>query len=63
MEHNVTATVSRDWVHRIVRGAVKDAIIAHGPITKNLIGSVTKRVTGRIYGELAAKEKHLEHAN
>lgn len=36
---------------RIISGALKAAIDAHGPITKELIGSATKRIVGQMAAE------------
>jgi len=38
----------RDRIHRIVLGALRETIRAHGPITKLLIGSAAKRISGTI---------------
>ena len=43
----------RQKLNQIVVGGLREAIRAHGPITKLLIGSAAKRITGT----LLAKEK------
>ena len=40
-------------LHRIIVGGLRETIRAHGPITKLLIGSAAKRISGTIL----AKEK------
>lgn len=40
-------------VNKIVIGGLREAIRAHGPITKLLIGSAAKRITGTL---IAKKE-------
>lgn len=43
----------RQRIHKIVVGGLREAIRAHGPITKILVGSAAKRIVGT----LLAKEK------
>lgn len=38
----------RELDFRKINGAIKQTINAHGPITKNLIGSATKRIYGAL---------------
>ena len=38
----------RELDFRKINGAIKQAINAHGPITKDLIGSATKRIYGAL---------------
>ena len=51
------------WIQKIVCGALKGAINAHGPITKNLVGSAGKRISGSLYGEIQKRfeEEYLIH--
>ena len=49
--------LSKQSIHKIVRGAIKETIKLHGNITPQLIESATKRAAGRVYGELKAMEK------
>jgi len=35
-------------LEKIVRGALRDTIKVHGPITKNYIGSAMKRIFGQL---------------
>jgi len=42
-------------INKIVVGSLREAIRAHGPITKLLIGSAAKRITGTL---LARKESN-----
>ena len=37
-----------DPIERKIMGALRSSIDAHGPITKELIGSATKRIVGTI---------------
>jgi hypothetical protein len=48
------------WIQKIVCGALRGAINAHGPITKDLVGSAGKRISGSIYGEI---QKRIEKDN
>jgi hypothetical protein len=44
---------------KLVHGAVKETIRAHGPITTNLIASAVRRVVGQLLGhikQMSAKE-------
>ena len=41
----------RKKLSRRVSGAMKSAIAAHGPITKELIGSATKRIVNQVLTE------------
>jgi len=38
----------KQQIKRIVVGSLREAIRAHGPITKKLIGSAAKRITGTL---------------
>jgi hypothetical protein len=40
--------ISYEWVERTVVGNLRAAIIAHGPITKDMLSSAAKRVAGAI---------------
>ena len=53
MEKRLT---KRQQVSKIIVGGLREAIRIHGPITKLLIGSAAKRITGT----LLAKEKSDE---
>jgi hypothetical protein len=59
-EKNNLATIEKLKRGKIIEskrisGAIKNTIHAHGPITKNLIGSATKRIMGSLLEE--KKEK------
>ena len=44
---------------KLVHGAIKETIRAHGPITTNLIASAVRRVVGQLLGhikQMSAKE-------
>jgi hypothetical protein len=41
-------TIHPERLRVIIRGALKDSINCHGPVTKNLIGSVLKRIIKQI---------------
>ena len=49
-------TINKSWLRKLACGAIRETIEAHGSITKPLVGSAAKRVAGRIYGELLARE-------
>ena len=42
---------SRESLERAVKGALSSAIDAHGPITKQNLGSATKRVVSQIIAQ------------
>lgn len=44
--------IKKDQLEAIVRGALKDTIYSHGPITAKYISSASKRITGSIIGLL-----------
>ena len=46
-------STKRESIHKIVVGALREAIRVHGPISARLIGSAAKRITGT----LLAREK------
>jgi hypothetical protein len=48
---------NKTWVNKLVSGALRETIIAHGPITRDRIGSAAKRIAGRITGEIKAANK------
>jgi len=41
-----------------INGALKQTITAHGPITKILIGSATKRIYGSLLGDVTKETKY-----
>ena len=48
---------------KLVHGAIKETIRAHGPITPNLIASAVRRVVGQLLGhikQMSAKEVQEE---
>jgi hypothetical protein len=44
--------IQQSEIHKIVVGAMKGAIAAHGPITKDLVGSASKRVTAAVLAHI-----------
>ena len=50
---------NKGWLEAIVRGAIKNTIQAHGPITANLVGSAAKRIAGGVRSGL---KKELPNA-
>jgi len=50
----------RHKVHKAVIGGLREAIKAHGPITKVLIGSAAKRIVGTM---MARKGKARDEAS
>lgn len=46
-ENCIMLSPNTSWVKAIVMEALRSTIKAHGPITLELIGSVSKRVTGQ----------------
>ena len=51
-----------DDIDIIIAGAIRTAIHAHGPITKEWIGSATKRIAQQLRGSLIAKARDLQKA-
>jgi hypothetical protein len=47
-------------LNRVISGCVKAAAKAHGSITSELAGSVSKRITGQLLALYTFKEKHHE---
>lgn len=47
-----TRQLSKRSIHKIVRGAIKEAIHLHGDITPQLVESVAKRAAGHVYWKL-----------
>lgn len=45
--------MSDDKLHKLISGALKSTIDAHGPITLNSIGSAAKRIVGLISTEMS----------
>lgn len=52
VESKKTSPIKKDQLEAIVRGALKDTIYSHGPITAKYISSASKRITGSIVGLL-----------
>lgn len=52
MEKNKT---EKQRLNKIIVGGLREAIRAHGPVTKLLIGSAAKRITGTL---LSKKRKN-----
>jgi len=48
----LTKPFQPDALQRLVNGALKDCVSVHGPITKNLISSASRRVVGQIRGRI-----------
>jgi len=44
--------IQQTEIHKIVVGALKNAIDAHGPITKDLTGSAAKRITAALLAHI-----------
>lgn len=55
--------MTKDWLRRLVEGALRDTIMIHGPILMDNISSASKRVAGRIYGELNSKHTEDTYGN
>jgi len=47
----------RKKLHKIIVGALRETIRAHGPINKILIGSAAKRIAGLIEGSERTEKK------
>ena len=47
----------RPQMEKLIAGAIKSTIIAHGPITKEHASSVAKRVIGQVKGYLKDKKQ------
>ena len=43
-------------INKIVVGGLREAIRAHGPITKLLVGSAAKRITGTLLSKRGKNE-------
>lgn len=50
-------------IHRIVVGGLRDAIKTHGPITKKLIGSAAKRISGTLFSTAMGKNRKDDAEN
>lgn len=46
-------------IRKMVVGSLREAIRAHGPITKLLIGSAAKRITGTLLAEEKKNEDRI----
>jgi predicted nuclease of predicted toxin-antitoxin system len=55
-------SVSKTELDRLVRGALKCAIDAHGPVDTKHLTSAAKRITGSIHAFLRAQHQGLDHA-
>lgn len=44
--------INEAHLNRIVAGALRSTIEAHGPVSKELIGSASKRITNHLLGVL-----------
>ena len=53
-------TNKRQKIHKIIVGALRETIRAHGPICPRLIGSAAKRITGTLF---ASEKKNDRHAS
>lgn len=48
--------VDKEMLQRLVVGALRDAINAHGPVDRTRIGSAAKRITGSLHRTLCTLE-------
>jgi len=52
----------RQKINMIIVGGLREAIRAHGPITKLLIGSAAKRITGTLLSRKYRSARHKKLA-
>lgn len=54
--------LDRNTLERITSGALRDTVNAHGPITRDLTGSASKRIAAQIEGHVRPQTRYIENA-